>query len=114
MDLAKFHLAPNHHSPFQVFKIFKLMFNLYNLLVINSQYQLVVMLLIGHHIQVVSLTIVELPSITVFYLLVIPLNIGSSKTHGVLVGEKMVISDLPEVKIHAVYVTPHVFQQDHQ
>jgi len=112
-DHVEFHLAQNHHSPFKELQISVLPFHLSKLLVISNQYQSVVMLQHGHHIPVVSLTIVELPSITVSYLLVIPLNIGSSKTHGVLHGEKMVISDLPEDKIHVVSVTKLVFHRDH-
>jgi len=89
------------------------MSNLLCPLVINNPFPLVVMLLNGLLIPEVSSLLVELPSITVFYLLVIPHLIGSLKTHGVPHGEKTVISDLLETLILVVSVTLLVSQLDH-
>jgi len=89
------------------------MSNLSKPLVTNNQFPLDVMLLNGLHIPEVSSPLVELLSITVFYLLVIPNLTGSSKTHGVPHGEKMVTSDLLVVPILVVSVIPLVSQLDH-
>jgi len=96
-----------------VSKTSKLQSNLSKLLVTNNPYLLVVMLLNGLLIPEVSSLLVELQSITVSYLLVIPNLTGSLKTHGVPHGEKMVISDLPVPPIPVVSVTPLVSQLDH-
>jgi len=86
------------------------MSNLSKLPVTNNQYLSVVMLLLGLDIPEVSSPTVELPLITVFYLLVILLNIGSLKTHGEPVSESTVISNLPETPIPVVSVTLLVSQ----
>jgi len=106
--------APNLVSQSKEFKISKLQSILSNRPVWKNQFPLDVMLQIGHHTPVVSSALVEHLLITEFYLLVIPLLIGSSKTHGVLLGENRVISDLLEMLILVVFVTLLVFQLDHQ
>jgi len=113
-DNAKSPHAPNLVSQSKEFKISKLQSILSNRPVWKNQFPLDVMLQIGHHTPVVSSALVEHLLITEFYLLVIPLLIGSSKTHGVLLGENRVISDLLEMLILVVFVTLLVFQLDHQ
>jgi len=63
------------------------------LLVIADPYQLPLMPITGLHTVVVSSPIVDQASITPLLLLVILAVIGSSKTHGVDLGENPVISD---------------------
>jgi len=114
MDNVQNHLAPNQVSQSKELTIFKPVYHLFNLHVMFNQYLLVVMLLIGLLTLVVFSLIVHHQLITVFYLLDIPLNIGSLKTLGEQVGENLVTSDLLEVKILAVLLTLLVFLRDHQ
>jgi len=69
------------------------------LLVTNNQYPSVLMLPNGKITKVVSSPTVELNLITVYFLLVILLNLGSLKTLGLPHGVKKVISDLPQVTL---------------
>jgi len=111
MDHVKLHHAPNLVSQSHLTLMYQLdPPQLSNKDVTNNQSLLPVMLLNGLHTPEVSSQTVELPSITVSYLLDTLQHIGSLKTHGEHHGEKMVTSDL-HLEIPVVLLTPLQLQK---